>query len=244
MNAFLLLGMSGSAALAVAAFEAFRGERAPGRLAALFGRRPARWADPVGRLAGRLREAVRRRRPEPGVEEAMESAILEISEALRAGASLFLALEQAAEHAPPALEPHLRQVVGLYRSGQPLWKALAHLEQIPGCEESSRRLVQVLRLHRRTGGDPRLALARLSQSLRQRRHRRAQLAARTAEARWTARFLAAMPPLLLLFLTATGTSPLPLLAGSPMGRIALLYALASWSVGVLVTRRLTRPEGV
>ncbi|MDI3299492.1 MAG: type II secretion system F family protein [Bacillota bacterium] len=242
MNGLLLaIAVAGSAALALAAAEALRGSEAASRLAVLLGRRPARWPDPVARLLGGLRTRLRRRRQREALEEAMEAAILEISEALRAGASLFLAVEQAAEHADPLLAPHLEQVVRLYRSGLPLSQALGHLERVPGCEESGRRLGQVLRLHRQTGGDPRVALARLSGSLRQERHRRAQQAARTAEARWTAHFLAALPPLIFLYMGATDASPVALLWGSAAGRTALAYATLSWLLGIWVVDRLTRP---
>ncbi|MBX5464714.1 MAG: type II secretion system F family protein [Clostridia bacterium] len=235
-----LLALAGSAAFSLAAWELFREGASGGRLARLLGRRPRQPADPVGRLLEAARRRLLARRRREAMEEAMEAAILEISEALRAGASIFLAVEQAARHAEPLLAPHLEQVLRLYRSGVSLSLALRHLEEVPGCEEGGRRLGQVLRLHRRTGGDPRLALARLSESLRRERQRRAQQAARTAEARWTAHFLAALPPLIFLYMVATGASPLGLLGASPAGRVALAYALLSWLAGIGVVDRLTR----
>lgn len=173
-------------------------------------------------------------------ERELESAVRSLSSALAAGLNLDQALAVAATQAPPALRQPLGRAAAAYRLGAPLPSALAVLA--PHCPAAELDLlIRAVALGLRCGGSlPRL-LGSLALVLQERRLLRAELAARSSEARWSARLLAALPPLLAIYLAGVNPGMLAPFWRLPAGRTALVIAIAWWGLGAGLLWRLVRP---
>lgn len=178
----------------------------------------------------------RRARRASGAE--CEDVLLHVAESLRAGESLPQALRRAQRETGGGWSALLAEALARYDGGAPLTRALAPLEATG--ERAARLLVRAVEIHRRTGGNLAEALLKLAAGMREERLLQGEIAARTAEARWTAYCVAATPVLLLLYFLAGNPSLLAPLLTHPAGNAGLAYALVSWSTGFAVLRRLTR----
>lgn len=178
----------------------------------------------------------RRARRASGAE--CEDVLLHVAESLRAGESLPQALRRAQRETGGGWSALLAEALARYDGGAPLARALAPLEATG--ERAARLLVRAVEIHRRTGGNLAEALLKLAAGTREERLLQGEIAARTAEARWTAYCVAATPLLLLLYFLAGNPSLLAPLLTHPAGNAGLAYALVSWSAGFAVLRRLTR----
>jgi len=208
------------------------------RLAALAGRAAARAGT---RALERLRRLSRRgegRRLRLQLEATCEDVFVDLAEGLRAGESLLQALRRVQRQAPGPWRAVLAEVLSRYDGGVPLNQALAQLELHGG--RPLRLFVRAVAIHARTGGNLSDVLFKLAASWREERLLEGQLQARTAEARWTAYCVAATPFLLMTYCLASAPELLRPLVAEPLGRLGLLYAACSWSLGVAVLRRLTR----
>ena len=207
----------------------------------LFGRRIAI------RIAGwRDHWSTRRRRARVRRMAAdMEGSLPALRRRARAGKTPLELVRAGAEEAHgPVLREELRRVLGDYSVGVSLGSALrASHRRTP--ERTYGRFVAALELARETGGDLAHGLAALERVVREGRELRGRVREETAEARYSALIVAAIP----LGIAAYGfwgrASVIGPLLTSYAGRLALLYAGASWMVGVLAIRRvLARSEAM
>ncbi|MBX6377094.1 MAG: type II secretion system F family protein [Clostridia bacterium] len=167
----------------------------------------------------------------------LDEVLLDVADAMRAGRSFVQALAEAAASARPPWRERLQEVLHRYGQGVPLAQALDPVRRIG---RHGSLWVDAVDLCRSTGGNLPTVLARLAELTREDRLVVDEFRARTAEARLTARLLGLLPPVLIIAMTAAEPETVESLWQDPAGRVAALYALASWGTGWWLLKRLTR----
>ena len=173
----------------------------------------------------------------------MEEGVPEVIDVLRAtvaaGINPRRALQAASEGAPPALEAVLRQAVRAAELGAGAGRALA----TAAMNERLGELVlagEALDLAETTGAPPGPVLAGVAAAAADRvRSRRAMMAA-TAQARLSARVVAAMAPAFLAVLALTSPSDAAFLVREPLGWTTLTAAAVFESLGICWAARIVR----
>ena len=187
------------------------------------------------------------RLPRPGRASAarreMEEAVPEVIDVLRAtvgaGISPRRALQAAAEGAPSALEAVLAQAIRAAELGAGAGAALANAARAEQLSELA-LAGEALDLAETTGAPPGPVLAGVAAAAADRvRSRQARLAA-TAEARLSARVVAAMAPGFLGVLALTSPSDAAFLVRAPLGWATLATAAALELLGISWSARIVR----
>ena len=173
----------------------------------------------------------------------MEAAVPEVIDVLRAtvaaGINPRRALQAAAEGAPPALEPVLGQAIQAAELGSGAGQALATAAAAERLTELA-LAGEALDLAESTGAPPGPVLTGVAIAAADRvRTRQARLAA-TAQARLSARVVAAMAPVFLGVLSLTAPSEAAFLVREPLGWATLAAALTFELVGVAWSAHIVR----
>ena len=188
----------------------------------------------------RLKPSVLRKNSgDPGEE--LELAILSLLGSLRAGASLVIALREAAEDAKGPVKAQLTSLLNEYDAGIPLSDCLRRLGDNRELGPDGPVLGAALEVLRITGANATEALMNLATTIRERRLFRGELRSKTADVRISATILRWMPVALTWYIFSSRPALLGALLQSRAGRICLGYSLISWVVGVLLISRL---EGI
>ena len=173
----------------------------------------------------------------------MEEAVPEVVDVLRAtvgaGINPRRALQAAAEGAPSALEAVLDRAIRATELGSGAGRALA---TAAGTERLSELALagEALDLAETTGAPPGPVLAGVATAAADRvRSRQARMAA-TAEARLSARVVAAMAPVFLGVLAVTSPSDAAFLVREPLGWATLAAAAALELLGICWASRIVR----
>jgi tight adherence protein B len=173
----------------------------------------------------------------------MEEGVPEVIDVLRAtvaaGINPRRALQAAAEGAPPALHAVLGQAIRAAASGAGAGRALARAAER---EQLSELILagEALDLAETTGAPPGPVLAGVAAAATDRvRSRRAMMAA-TAQARLSARVVAAMAPAFLGVLALTSPSDAAFLVREPLGWAALTAAAILESLGICWATHIVR----
>jgi tight adherence protein B len=191
--------------------------------------------------------SVRLHLPRPGRASAarreMEAAVPEVIDVLRAtvaaGINPRRALQAAAEGVPPALEAVLDRAIRAAELGAGAGQALA---TAAGSERLTELALagEALDLAETTGAPPGPVLAGVAAAAADRvRTRQARMAA-TAQARLSARVVAAMAPAFLGVLTLTSPADAAFLIREPLGWAALGSATIFELLGILWSTRIIR----
>jgi hypothetical protein len=187
------------------------------------------------------------RLPRPGraaaARRVMEEAVPEVIDVLRAtvgaGINPRRALQAAAEGAPSALGPVLGQAIRAAELGAGAGAALATAARAERLSELA-LAGEALDLAETTGAPPGPVLAGVAAAAADRvRSRQARLAA-TAEARLSARVVAAMAPGFLGVLALTSPSDAAFLVREPLGWATLAAAAALELLGISWSTRIVR----
>jgi Flp pilus assembly protein TadB len=204
--------------------------------------RPAARDDPARQLQGLLA-----RLPWPGRTAAfrrqMEEAVPEVVDVLRAtvaaGINPRRALQAASDGAPPALEGVLGQAIQAAELGAGTGSALATAARAEGLPELA-LAGEALDLAETTGAPPGPVLAGVAAAAADRiRSRQARMAA-TAQARLSARVVAAMAPAFLGVLALTAPSDAAFLVREPLGWATLASAAVLELLGIRWATRIVR----
>lgn len=187
--------------------------------------------------------AVRRQVAVRAARRGMDAAVPEVIDVLRAtvaaGISPRRALQAAAEGAPPALEPVLRQAIQAAELGSGAGQALA---AAAGADRLTELALagEALDLAESTGAPPGPVLAGVAVAAADRvRTRQARMAA-TAQARLSARVVAAMAPAFLGVLSLTAPSEAAFLVREPLGWATLAAASIFELLGVAWSAQIVR----
>jgi tight adherence protein B len=196
---------------------------------------------PLGKLFAR------RPVPRPGRAAAarreMEAAVPEVIDVLRAtvaaGINPRRALQAAAEGVPPALEAVLEQAIRAAELGAGAGEALVTAAGAEGLTELA-LAGEALDLAETTGAPPGPVLVGVATAAADRiRTRQARMAA-TAQARLSARVVAAMAPSFLGVLTLTSPTDAAFLIREPFGWATLGSAVIFELLGILWSTRIVR----
>lgn len=185
--------------------------------------------------------------PRPGraaaIRRQMEEGVPEVIDVLRAtvaaGINPRRALQAAAEGAPAALEAVLGQAIRAAELGAGAGRALATAAEAEQLSELA-LAGEALDLAETTGAPPGPVLAGVAEAAADRvRSRRAMMAA-TAQARLSARVVAAMAPAFLGVLALTAPSDAAFLIREPLGWATLAAAMTFESLGIWWATRIVR----
>jgi Flp pilus assembly protein TadB len=185
--------------------------------------------------------------PAPGRRAAarreLEAAVPEVVDVLRAAVAAGInprrALQAAAEGSPPVLEPVLRQAIQAAELGSGAGQALAAAAGVERLTELA-LAGEALDLAESTGAPPGPVLAGVAMAAADRvRTRQARMAA-TAQARLSARVVAAMAPAFLGVLALTAPGDAAFLVREPLGWATLAAALTFELLGVVWAAHIVR----
>ena len=189
---------------------------------------PRRWLQ--RRREGRDREAM---------EGQLRDAVGAMAAGLRAGLSTRLAVAEAARDAEPPMDRALDRVLHRLDLGESLDVALEHLLDALHLPDAT-LLVNVLRIHRRTGGDLPALLDRVADVIAGRAAERRQLRVMTAQAKASGAVLAALPVAFVALLSGAGGDGLGAFYRSPLGVSLLLSGVVLDAAGFAWMRRIVR----
>lgn len=167
----------------------------------------------------------------------LPDAIMTLSGALKAGASLNTGLIQLAREAHPPLSQEIELIVREQRLGVPLDNALgnlAHRMPLP----SVILLVSTIRIAAETGGELAEALARTAATLRSIAQAEGKIAALTAQGRMQAWVVGLLPVLLMYVLTRMEPEAMAKLWTTPLGWGALAIMGFLEVMGIWLIRRI------
>ena len=181
----------------------------------------------------------RRDRHREALEGQLRDVIGAMAAGLRAGLSTRLAVAEAARDAEPPMDEALDRVLHRLDLGEPLDVVLEHLLDAVVLQDAS-LLVNVLRIHRRTGGDLPALLDRVAQVIAGRAAERRQLRVMTAQAKASGAVLAALPVAFVALLSGAGGDGLGAFYRSPLGATLLLSGVALDAAGFAWMRRIVR----
>jgi tight adherence protein B len=182
-----------------------------------------------GRAAARRRE----------LEEAVPEVVDVLRATVAAGINPRRALQAAADGAPPALEGVLGQAIRAAELGSGAGAALARAAET----EQLRELMlagEALDLAETTGAPPGPVLAGVAAAAADRVRSRQAMMAATAQARLSARVVAAMAPAFLGVLALTAPSDAAFLVREPLGRATLAAAAVLELLGICWSTSIVR----
>lgn len=173
---------------------------------------------------------------------ALDSFLSGLTGAVEAGLTLPQAVAAAAAPVPGRVGACLRAALELYAAGAPLADALQ--QRTAALDPGLAAFCRIVRLHQRYGGEVGPLLNQVSEGVRARQRLAGELLAQSAEARWTARLLAALPLLIALYLALLHPALVAPVWALAAGRGGLLGAAALWLAGVVVCRRVQQVPGL
>ncbi len=187
---------------------------------------------PVVRLLG---EMVRRRRAAQfGRQLARDLPIL-VRSARSGSVPLEIVRVGAREGEGPLVRRVFSSVLDRFGVGAGLEESLwwAH-EALP--HPLFHRLISALQLGRQSGSDLAYSLAALAEVVRSREVLLSQVREESAEARYSAILVAALPAFITAYTLIMRPEMLSPLSGTVAGRVAVIYAVLSWTAGLIYMR--------
>jgi tight adherence protein B len=173
------------------------------------------------------------------IEEGVPEVIDVLRATVAAGINPRRALQAAAEGAPPALQAVLGQAARAAASGAGAGRALAKAAE--GAQLTELVLAgEALDLAETTGAPPGPVLAGVAAAAVDRVRSRRTMMAATAQARLSARVVAAMAPAFLGVLAITSPSDAAFLVREPLGWATLAAAVILESLGICWAARIVR----
>lgn len=167
----------------------------------------------------------------------LPEAIDMLVNAMKSGYSLQAAIKFAGDEMPVPLGPEFTRVYDEQRLGMELRNALLSLQERVNTLDC-KMFVTALLLQRETGGNLAEVLSTLATLMRERVGLRGQIDTLTAEPRMSAVVLALLPVVLFIIVTMANRRYMSPLWTTPMGKILLLYAIASILLGYVVLRKI------
>ena len=158
----------------------------------------------------------------------------ELAAHVRAGRTLAQAIVDVAEDVPEPARSQLTVAAAAIRLGMPPTEALAGLHGGPDASV----LASAVAVQLRVGGDQATQLDGLAQALVERDAQRRAAEVATAQARATARMVAAMPLVSVLGLGLIDSSAMAALLASPLGLGSLAVSGAATAAGLAVIGKL------
>jgi tight adherence protein B len=182
-----------------------------------------------------LSRAVRKRQQRFDLQ--LPELLLSLSGALRAGASLSVALKYIVQEASAPLSQELGLVLRQQRMGVDFTQALAHLYQrMPS--ESVELVTTMLTVGTRSGASLADLLERLCHNLRARQHLERKIEVMTTQGKMQAWIMGALPVVLLLVLSQIDPLSMHLFHTSRAGQAVLATIFMLEGLGIYFLRRV------
>lgn len=181
---------------------------------------------------------LRRRRVER-FDAQLPDALLALSGALGAGASLQVGLAQLVAESPAPLAQEFGLMLREQRFGVTMDESLANLHQrVP--TDAANLVVSALRIAADTGGNLADTLERIARTLRARAHMEGRIRVMTAQGRLQARVVGALPLLLVAALYRLEPEVMQKLWTTAIGWAVLTVVLMLELVGLWLIRKIVR----
>ncbi|MGB2821823.1 MAG: type II secretion system F family protein [Phycisphaerae bacterium] len=161
-----------------------------------------------------------RRRRLRRLEDQLVSGIQTLASGVRAGLNLVQSLTLVARDGPAPLRQEFTHMVREYEYGISLDEAMVNAAERIGSSDF-RLLFAALHTHRERGGDLGETLDRIAASVREIQRLEKQVQTLTAQGRATARWLGAMPVVILLILYSFDSENVTKLFTEPVGNLIL-----------------------
>jgi tight adherence protein B len=185
--------------------------------------------------------AIRRRQRLRKFEKNFPEAIDLLSRAIRAGHAVTAGLEMMSKETPQPVAGEFRIVFEENNFGLPLRDALHNLtERVPLVDV--RFFVTGLVVQKETGGNLVELLENLAAVIRERFKIRGEVRTKTAQGRFTAAILIALPPTFLLITRAVNPEYVHVLFADPLGRTMLGVGAFLQIVGSLIIWKIVNIE--
>ncbi len=175
------------------------------------------------------------------LQEQLPPALEMLARAVRAGESLDQAVQLAGEKSPEPLAVEFRRCANQLAMGlsmECVMKSLVHRVRIT----DMKIFTTTLTIHRQTGGNLAWTLERLAGVIRERLTYRRQMRASTAAGRMSASLIAAIGPLLFIYLFFAEPDYVRGLTVSPLGQSMLMMAIFLEVVGLVWIVRMLRTD--
>ncbi|MBS3938168.1 MAG: type II secretion system F family protein [Peptococcaceae bacterium] len=161
--------------------------------------------------------------------------------ALRAGNSLFQALDLAGREMPDPLGAELKRTLREIGLGLTVEEALQGLvARVPSPDLDL--VVTAILIQRQVGGDLAGILDSIASTIRQRQQQKVKLRTLTAQGRLSGMVIAGLPFLLLLALQFMNPDYISLLWTEPLGLAMLLMGLVSQIIGMVLINKIIKVE--
>lgn len=164
------------------------------------------------------------------VEGQLPAAMHVMANALSAGGTLFQALERSVEETPAPLGELLRAAVNRCRVNQTVEESLDQLRRESGSRDVA-HVVAALAIQRVTGGNLAKLLRESAEFLREEQRLRADARALSAQARYSAQMIGAMPVALFALFLSFFPDYIRPLTDTPLGLVILSYCGISVASG-------------
>jgi tight adherence protein B len=171
------------------------------------------------------------------LEDQLVGGIQTLASGVRAGLNLVQSLQMVARDGPIPLRQEFAHLVREYDYGVPLEEAMSNAA---GRIDSGdfRLLFAALRTHRERGGDLGETLDRISESIREIQRLEKRIKTLTAQGRATARWLSAMPVVVLVILYFIDTPGTTMVLQSNTGKLLLLTIFLLNVLGYLWIKKI------
>jgi len=174
-------------------------------------------------------------------EKQLPEALGLIARALRAGHAFTSGMKLASDEFGDPLGPELEETLDEINFGVSVSDALKNLAARVDCPDLKFFVVSVI-LQRETGGNLAEILDSLAHLIRERFKFRGRVRVLSAEGRFSAVVLLAIPCVLTAFLYITNSGFLDPLFSDPIGRTLVYIAIVLMALGVLMIRRIIKVE--
>ncbi len=179
-----------------------------------------------------------RRRRLRRLEGQLVAGIQTLASGVRAGLNLIQAMQLVARDASVPLRQEFRHLLREYEYGIPLEEAMENAAVRIGSGDF-RLLFAALQTHRERGGNLGETLDRIAASIREIQRLESRVKTLTAQGRTTARWLGAMPVVILIILNfVMGDSPIRLLFEDNLGKVIILTIIVLNVAGFLWIRKI------
>jgi tight adherence protein B len=172
------------------------------------------------------------------IEDQLIGGIQTLASGVRAGLNLVQSMQMIARDGPQPLRQEFAHLVREYEYGLTLEDAMVNAADRIGSGDF-RLLMAALQTHRQRGGDLGTTLDRIAGSIREIQRLEGRVRALTAQGRTTARWLGAMPMVVLVILYfLVSPEGVKLMFIDPIGKIVLLTIVVLNVVGFVWIRKI------
>ena len=182
-----------------------------------------------------------RRKRELKLENQLVPAVRSLASAVRAGLNLVQGMQMLAKEAPNPTRQEFAHLIGEYEYGVPLEEAMDNAADRIGLSDY-RLLLSALHTHRQRGGDLGETLDRIAESIREIQRLEKKVRIETSRGRTTARWLGAMPAVMLGMLYFIDPPGVVSLFTEPLGNMILAIVLVLNLIGFLWIRKILSLE--